>query len=524
MSYFAETTPTIRLIGDLILAYGIALAVCLLAWQMDLVWRIIFLVAFLLSPETWIFPGMPEPLFIFGLFCWGLLDRTNRWAGWVVVPLAALLAMAKVSFLVTGSLTVLLVASHRRSVWPVAGFIAALVILWLLLNQRIADLWRFITGALDMTSGYSSAMSLPVKPFWLACGLGILACLAFVLWRAKVPLVFKAWVAAMLFCVWKHSFVRADPFHLASFFGFAPLCAIAVGNDSQKHGLLGKASIAATWLLSACALVSVEPGWIMQGDLLVERVVENVRSRAMPDDFRQITKQRVEHERQKAQLPAIRQTVGEATVDVFGWDLAYATFNDLNYNPRPCSQSYAAFTPRLITLNSEFYRTNAPDFVLFHMNRLTPLDQHFPPSEDPIVLRDLALDYEPVLTEGSLVLLKRARVGDFRLELLAAGRLEANQIHQIPGSGEALWCQVSCRRHPLQRFFYSEPFLEVKVWRDGEEISYDAALPMVAAGFLLNPLLLTTDDIYQTNRARISQQGISFSEPVGYRIFRIETR
>src|SRR5262249_23020354 len=161
----------------------------------------------------------------------------------------ALLTMAKASFLVTGGITVLVIACHRRSAWPVAAFAACLVTAWILLSQRIGDLLTFVVGGIDITSGYSSAVSLPVQPLWLASGIVTLFCMAVILCLAKVPLVFKLWVASMLFCVWKHSFVRAEAYHLASFFGFAPLAAIILGNVSGKASLPGKVSIIAAGLI-----------------------------------------------------------------------------------------------------------------------------------------------------------------------------------------------------------------------------------------------------------------------------------
>src|SRR5438552_2943346 len=67
MPWFAEDTPAVRRICDLVLGYAIAAGICLLAWRMGLVWRIIFLIVFLLSPAVWYPFGMPELLFLVGL-------------------------------------------------------------------------------------------------------------------------------------------------------------------------------------------------------------------------------------------------------------------------------------------------------------------------------------------------------------------------------------------------------------------------------------------------------------------------
>jgi hypothetical protein len=249
--------------------------------------------------------------------------------------------------------------------------------------------------------------------------------------------------------------------------------------------------------------------------MVATHVAENVHALAIPADFQRATRESATQCAQAFQLPNIRQIVGKSTVDVFDWDLAWATFNELNYEPRPICQSYAVYTPRLMRLNSEFYRTNAPEYVLFQIN---PFPRHFPPADDALVLVHLTRSYSPCASEGPFALLKKNGPVDFQLALIASGHLTANQPLEIPAKDECLWCEIIIPRSLFRRLFYSEPITGLTVYRGEEEQHCEAPLSLLAEGFLLKPMIINTEDIYQTNSP---PKAISFSDPVNYKIYRL---
>jgi hypothetical protein len=576
MPFFAKQTPAIRLVHDVILAYVVAVGICLVAWRMNRLWRTSFLAAFILSPAPWFYNGIPELVLIIGLFCWGLLTGMTAWAGWVLVVFVAWLGMAKVSFLLIGGMTILAIAIQRRMPLLIPAYLVTLFAAWMLLGQRMNDGWGFVRGALNMSSGYDAAMALTATTPALVMALLALAAVVPVILMAEQPLLFKGWAAALLFCVWKEGFVRADLWHQPVLFGFAPLCGIILGGlhgrrllpkltdgseqsaaatdvvgavawpegaeinewKDQGHGRTrsyqvsrGKkmraGAIAACWLFSGIGLCFVEPTWMpfIEPGFLEARLTQNLHILIKPQDYRRATYEAVAHEEKKSQLPNLRSIVANSPVDVFGWDVSYAVVNGLNYTPRPCAQSYAAYTPELIRRNAEFYRTNPPAYVIFQLEPLgAPLVlpvANFPPAADALILRHLILNYEPAAGENDVVLLKQVRRDSARLVEISSGHLAANQEQPVPESPEPLWCEAACARHRFRRFIYSEPLVMVKVLRGEGESRYNASRPQLAAGFCLNPLLLTTRDIYRTNAVSVAR-AVSFSEPVDCRLYRVE--
>jgi hypothetical protein len=109
--------------------------------------------------------------------------------------------------------------------------------------------------------------------------------------------------------------------------------------------------------------------------------------------------------KRKHNLPRVKDNVKQATIDIFPPDQGIAFLNELNYHPRPVFQSYNAYNEHLLNLNAKFYaNNNAPEFVLF---KLAPIDNRFPLMEDSQVLKILARDYRPLLTEKGYTLLQR---------------------------------------------------------------------------------------------------------------------
>jgi hypothetical protein len=522
MPWFGEETPVIRRTCDVVLGYIVAAGVCLLAWRMSLVWRILFIVALLLSPAVWYPFGMPELLYLIGMICWTLLARDQRWAALVLIPLLSFLALAKVSFIPIGGITVLALALLWRSPLPLIGYLVTLLAEWVLLGQRFGDIWGYVRGAYDLISGYSSSNLAHVRPLMLLCGSAALLCTAAVLWVIKLPITAKGWLGVVLFALYKHTFMRADAPRLVDFFGFASLLAVILAG-AYGDKVFTRVNVSICWIVSTCAVMMTGAIWNPPMDwspdvnveMVASHVVENVHALAIPADFQRVTRESASQLAQAFQLPNIRQVVGNASVDVFDWDCAWATFNELNYKPRPICQSYAVYTPRLKQLNSEFYRTNPPEYVLFQINKAPG---HFPPSDDTLVLRQLAMNYKPCAAEGPFVLLKTNAPGDIRIDLITSGRAAANEPISIPQGKECLWAEITPPRHFLRRLFYSEPLAQIKVFRGEEEHLFEAPLSLLAQGFLLNPMIVNTEDIYQTNSP---PKAISFSDPVNYKIYRL---
>src|SRR5262249_19579365 len=110
-------------------------------------------------------------------------------------------------------------------------------------------------------------------------------------------------------------------------------------------------------------------------------------------------------EKQRFDLPHTRAVIGQAPVDVLGYEQTIAFYNGLTYRPRPVFQSYCAYTPHLARLNDAFYRSSrAPEYVLL---KLQTIDNRFPTLDDSLLLRSFMHRYDYVHTEQGFQLWAR---------------------------------------------------------------------------------------------------------------------
>jgi hypothetical protein len=84
--------------------------------------------------------------------------------------------------------------------------------------------------------------------------------------------------------------------------------------------------------------------------------------------------------------------VGNASIDIIPVDIAVLQLNKLNYSPRPIIQSYAAYTPKLDSLNANhFYKKERPKYV---MMSFSTIDNRYPMWDESLTKMMLRLNYE----------------------------------------------------------------------------------------------------------------------------------
>ena len=525
--YQCPMAPGLRLLSDLGISFVSAAGVCLLAWRLGWLWRVVLLGAFALLAAN--VEPRSELLLNVGLLSWGMLCLGQT--GWRAVSSAAVLvgfsafaALTKVSFLFVAPLVIGAVAwdnAVRRRWWLAAGVPACCALgtalLWVILGQKLTDLGRFLMEALTFSTGYAGAMQAKDYPTltWTALCLLMAGVCGVVVsgWHDLRRLGNLAWYrgglmtcwCVWLFLAWKHGFVREDRDHTEMFFGAVPVMVLLLLTVSPSE------QPARNWLCGigcGCFLLSMFAfQWLFAGNVRsclmrpVHLVAEHLQAVAHPAASRERQREMQAAEVAAMQLTRVREKVGPGSVDVFGQNQAYAVFNELNYRPRPVFQSYAAYNQPLMKFNEQFYfSATAPDYVLF---RLDAIDDRFPPLEDALLFRDLLVNYTPVDAEGPFLLLKAHQSKLPRLELLSAGTIRPGQPLEV-GSyhGADLWLELNLEPSAAGRAIaavYQAPRVELGVWcqgRTGLRLAKFRAPPsMLAAGFVASPMLLDNHDV-----------------------------
>lgn len=392
------------------------------------------------------------------------------------------------------------------------SFAIAFLTAWLVAGQHVSGILDYVSFSLEVIRGYPEAMSLAPRPAILAAGIaafaaaGIQIAVALIRHRYEPPAWFISFVlVGALFLAWKLSYSRADAHTIELFYyGIIAMLALPIFYSQPPTPMARIFDWTGIIIMSACAIfvirdqTSLSPARICRH--ILERVNSNITAITHPAAARGECEAVFRRDVQALQLPQIRQTIGEATVDVFGYEQAIAIANDLNYTPRPVAQGYAAGTHALIKINAAFYRSSrAPEFVIF---KLQTIDSRVPTMDDAEALLLVAQNYRPILAENGYTLLQRQKgtaLSNNEVKTREAGESAVGASISIPRG--MIWCQLEVRQTllgALITFLYQPPSVWVEFGSATRQLPHQRIVPMPAAnGFLINPLLRSDRDFVE---------------------------
>jgi hypothetical protein len=469
-----------------------------------------------------------------------LINRVEAQAGtggclaiFFLAPLFATIALTKFTLfpiwaLCVATVTVgcMLQRDWRRALLMLAVFIVAFVAVWWACGQKMLNLPRYLSSGFEMATGYKHATSVPAPAGAEAAGLTVLFLFAgasvHAAWHARSNLAAVISIGltplAALF-LWLAYFTRADDYHWPGFFAAMSLLPFMLLRN--RHVVRSRALLAS---LVAVVLVSVLAGFTQAPPVAVLRQVAN-RVGSNLHDLTHLPELHTQREAQwqavsnSAALPAIRDRVGGARIDMVTWQQGMILVNGLNYAPRPVFQSHLAATPKLARLNETYFLgPKAPEFVLFQLNGI---DNRVPMSEDGVALMALLRRYRPVLSEDGFLLLQRDD------SVATAGAIVPN----APTAPESIGVDVAIPATTaptvafvdaelswpgkLYTLLFAEPALGITLrTSDAEPLHHRFIRLSAPSGFLIDPVIESTHDWLK----------LYFSKPLAQaRSFRIDT-
>ena len=522
-----------RMLFEFVFVWLTVVPFVVLALRMPKRWALALLCLVALGPPLMV--TGKDGLVQCGLLAWGLLCFGSP-AGRLVPPamalamLVAIAGLVKFSWLVMGTGTVAAVIADLvlRREWRAAALLATItpvlfIGLWLMQGQPLGGLGAYLAASASIASGYAGAMGVPCKRSVLSLGVGLLLCVGLAIvttapdesgkvGRAAIArrALMQLWMSGLTFITWKYGFVRADGHVLmfGMFAGLLPFIVLALPSasprlDVPRKGLAVVAIILALWMLQ----ISL-PGLAFHAPRAsLEGLAWNVGTLLDPVGYRISLDESWQRARESLSLPAVKELVKEDSVDVFGVRQTSAIANGLNYTPRPVFQSYSAYNRDLADRNARFYHSGqAPEWVLFE---LWPIDERLPALEDPSCLVTILRGYRFVADAQPFLLLKKDRVVPLRLILFEAGRGRLGErVDLQTHMQQDIWAEIDVDTAILplvQTALLRPPGLRIRLEldragdssADQEQPVCNAPAAMLAAGFLLNPLVYRNDDVKQ---------------------------
>lgn len=447
---------------------------------------------------------------------WELMRRSGepwRWSSLAWIALLAVLSLVKFTNVLLGFFVVLLAGAlalwktRRAAALTVPGVFLALFILgWAACGQNPLNLPAYFISSWQISQGYQDAMGLPCPNPQLYRGLAVAG---LVLAYLGVNFLTSAdrvrsgaltlGALALLYLNWKHGYIRADGHQIGFFYAALTVIVSAplVLEPSPVLRWLKHALLAAAGLLAVVSCDLVLPG-LVRGVLGGAQTNFNQHAGFFLglNHGREVYTGKWEAERNNYDLRKVKEVVGNATLDVLGFEQAIALLNRFNYQPRPVFQGYSAYTPYLARLNHDYYASDrAPEFVLF---KLQTLDGRLAAMDDPDVLRLLVQRYTYLFSEQGFTLWQR-KPGPFDAAALAPKPLHAatakvgEYLELGDLTGQAVWVEIDYRFNllgRLRRFLYRPVQVNLRIIDEkGGESVHRLPQPIGRGGFMLNPVV-----------------------------------
>ena len=294
---------------------------------------------------------------------------------------------------------------------------------------------EYIANSLEISSGYSSAMSIfgPRKVVLVAISelLLILALIILVIKEGKLG--FGLALILTLFLGFKHGFVRQDG-HILVFVRLTSFLVAICLSKLKTNRFKKLAYFLNIYVLTLALLLPT-----LQG-LSVERRINALRPALVANKLTSIlnissleAKISAETDANLAQvkLPKnIRNLVKDSSIDIIPWEISLVAANQLNWKPRPIFQSYSAYTTKLDNINFESFLKDPRDYILY---TFASIDKRHPFFDEPKTLAYVFCNYNPSSQVPDFISIPAPRQGKYKMLLLekqSSSRCLANPVEE----------------------------------------------------------------------------------------------
>lgn len=408
--------------------------------------------------------------------------------------------------------------------------------LWSVAGQLLENLLPWLRGSFEIAGGYTDAMTIfpKVKVLVICAVAGVMFFVSlFIIIRSSrwsfsgigILLVTTAFV----FLSWKSSFVRADG-HVMGFIFFLPISFAILNTEIFQNGMKRKSRLYLATLFMGVVILCNWAADIQEPGTMLTKLIDWPRqmtrnslliSRSIYFDWKYCFEALRESKQPKEDpdLAIARDMVGKASVDVINYRQWAALANNLNYRPRPIFQGYCAYTPYLQDLNLSFFQSDKrPQYLLFKMETI---DNRFPTLDDATLLPHILGNYKPIAKEGDFIVLQASPniPSDVKMSMVHEQTVTFGESLNLPVCNKNLLImKVEVKPTLIGRaikFFFQAPILTLNTKTNGKTVSYRFIPAMAERGLIVNPLLLTNNDVmhYYEGTAGNCADSISFSRP-----------
>ncbi|MBE7942221.1 MULTISPECIES: hypothetical protein [Ramlibacter] len=387
---------------------------------------------------------------------------------------------------------------------PIAMLVAAIAA-WSAAHQPLSGLPAFFRAQAPIITGYTEAMALPGRPaetlVYALSAFGLLV----LSWRgggAAGRWRICTGMALVLFIAFKAGFVRHDDHAMISGMALALVGLLIFLTSAGPRGAVALVIglLGGVYILSSYHPMSVDAvaGRAM---LRMDAGVRGIQMRwAHPE---MLTRRYADSRRSIAAISPVR-TDG-ARVDIYPSELSFVLASRSTWWPRPVIQSYSAYTGDLLRKNADHLLADGPDEIFLGIR---PIDGRLPALDDGLSWPEILQHYQPVAADGNYVQFRR-RAQTLQIHWGSEVQLPARPLGvpaALPtGSGnKPVWARIEVEPTLLGRLaalLYKTPAVHLVLAYPRHSSSFRLIPSIAAAGFLLSPTVLTTQDFLMLQSA-----------------------
>ena len=371
-----------------------------------------------------------------------------------MVPLIKFVSAIVVMGIIAGLVVDRWVRRERGAVWQalsaitIPACVAALT--WWLAVGSFRTLPAYIKGSLELSRGYSLAMSVAGPPTeFIAAGEALVFLIvALIFLRSQQRSIARFLIFVLTIPVLvniKHGFVRQDA-HISHFFCFVALAlglvALVIRLTEQRtiitfaaitllFGAIWQDNVVRSDARAAFEGTGITTPWRVAQALWFPHLRRSLiakSQRNFPPDLRL--------------EPQIKDAIQQEPVASLSVSFNELFLEGVNLVLYPVPQRYSAYTPHLDQLNADWVRKKGPHFLIFDG---TTIDGRHPWMDTPAMWLEVYRWYDTRMLGKRTLLLERRSVPRFtRFESFARSEMRFGQEMGVPGTHDPLFWNMRC--------------------------------------------------------------------------------
>jgi hypothetical protein len=457
----------------------------------------------------------------------------------VLFGCSGMLPFVKISFAIAElgvfALCLCFLAFHRRWTMALICFLSLFVgmlVSWVAVGQKLADLPAFFSASVPIISGYSQAMSQPGplrdQLLFLLGALGILLLIVFARHFQRQQKYFLLLAYAFyIFVIFKEGFDRHDDSHVAIAQGglaVGVLSLTLLQTPQRRHfntalclavfviALLPMGFMWHNHFESDSEVGGQAPQWEnapqppapvtrMSTDLGA-RILRKLGLLSLPDTAT-LGPWNAEPWTWHRSFDEARQAIAAGSeldfsmpgsVDMYADEQPALLSRGYSWDPRLVFQSYSAYMPSLIRRNEQHLRGSAaPDHIVFELD---PINDRLPALDDGLSWPAMLDNYRVAEVANDWVHLTR-KPGPLRRESrftpLGTASVRLGQEVALPSCDGPIFAQIDLNPNLYGRLVdtvYKLPLLSLTLLtNNGQRVSYRVIAGMMKTGFFVSPLI-----------------------------------